>query len=100
MAKKSTMPKRGKAPAPKPVSAEPDGEKERLTDLAHSDELSRIRQSAWGLCAAVAGLREFNVTEDAYSGVLRLAFDLCDEITDCAVAFKAERRLRLEEEHQ
>jgi hypothetical protein len=37
---------------------EPESQ-ERLTDLDHSDELSRIRQSAWGLCAAVAGLREF-----------------------------------------
>jgi hypothetical protein len=68
---------------------EPESQ-ERLTDLDHSDELSRIRQSAWGLCAAVAGLREFDADENAHSGVFKLAYDLCDEIADCAAAFRAE----------
>jgi hypothetical protein len=46
------------------------------------------------------GPSRIHVTEDAHSGVLKLAYDLCDEIADCAAAFGAERRLRLEEEHQ
>jgi hypothetical protein len=39
--------------APKPVSAESDGEKERLTDLDHTDELGDMVDRLYGVTAAI-----------------------------------------------
>jgi hypothetical protein len=101
MAKKSTMPKRGKAPAPKPVSAEPDGEKERLTDLAHSDELGDMVDRLYGVTAAIDAV--FNDGPDmplCATGAFRLLEDVCDKMQACAAAFEAEWLLRMPPEQR
>jgi len=99
MAKKSTMPKRGKAPAPKPVSAEPEnGDEQQLTDLEHSEELDRMVDRLRGLQVAVEGLLEGGLPADFMrNGVYRLIEDVCDKMQDCADTFHADRQASMAE---
>jgi hypothetical protein len=96
MAKKSA--KRDKAP--KPVSPEPDGEEERLTDLDHSEELDRMVDRLRGLETAIEGLNlEAGCPADfILNGVYQLIEDVCDKMQACADAFCADRQHRMAEE--
>jgi hypothetical protein len=75
----------------------PEGEKERLTDLGHSEELGRMVGRLDGLSMALTGVQSFCAD---VCGVSQLTEDIYEEMQACAVAFEAERRLRLEEGHQ
>jgi hypothetical protein len=87
--------------APKPVSAAPDGEKERLTDLDHTDELGDMVDRLYGVTAALHDSFDDgpNVTPCA-AGAFRLLDDVCDKMKACADAFEAERLLHMPPEQR
>jgi hypothetical protein len=95
MAKKPAKPKTDKVA--KPVSPEPDGEEERLTDITHSEELSRMVGRLDGLSMALTGLQSICVD---VSGAGQLADDIHDKMQACAEAFEAERLLRMTPEQR
>jgi hypothetical protein len=78
--------------APKPVSVEPEGKEERLSDITHSEELSRMVGRLDGLSMALTGLQSICVD---VSGAGQLADDIYDKMQACAEAFEAERLLRM-----
>jgi hypothetical protein len=79
----------------------PEGKKERLSDEAHSDELSRMVERLWGLKTAIEGLLEAGIPADSIiTGVYRLLEDVCDKMQACADAFYVDRQLRIGEERQ
>jgi len=100
MAKKSAKPKTDKAP--KPVSVEPDGEKERLTDSDHNEELWRMVDRLRGLETAIEGLNlEAGLPADfILNGVYQLIEDVCDKMRACADAFCADRQVSMAEERR
>jgi hypothetical protein len=79
----------------------PEGKKERLSDEAHSDELSRMVERLWGLKTAIEGLLEAGIPADSIiNGVYRLLEDVCDKMQACADAFYVDRQLRIGEERR
>lgn len=66
----------------------PESEEERLSDTAHSDELSHMENRLWGLNTAIRGLEEDCDDDKAISGVIRLAEDICEKMVAVHAAFE------------
>jgi hypothetical protein len=78
---------------------EPESEQERLTDLEHGDELSRMVARLSGLQTALYGLDLENSepSKSTVDGFFQLVDDVCENMKACAEAFSAERELRMAE---
>jgi hypothetical protein len=66
---------------------------DRIADLRHADELARMKSRVFGLEAAISGAAAFSECEERH-GVLQLAFDIAQQMENCAEAFMNMHKLR------